>query len=75
MTLPVTVTRTMADSHRPVCRPKPAGPVTREGARPQISVYVEKPIPRAMPFARCSARSASKASRSIRSMSLSSAPA
>ena len=38
VTAPVMCTRTIADSHRPVCRPKPDGPVTRDGARPQISV-------------------------------------
>jgi hypothetical protein len=38
VTAPVMCTRTIADSHRPVCRPKPDGPVTREGASPQISV-------------------------------------
>ena len=46
VTAPVTCTRTSADSHMPVCRPKPPGPTTRLGARPQISVQVQKPMPR-----------------------------
>ena len=46
VTDPVGWTRTSADSYRPMPRPNPLGPTARDGARPQISVYVEKPIPR-----------------------------
>ena len=46
VTVPVGCTRTSADSYRPMPRPKPFGPTARDGARPQISVYVLKPTPR-----------------------------
>ena len=62
VTEPVGCTRTSADSYRPMPRPKPLGPTARDGARPQISVYVEKPMPRRTPCSRsdaCSARNAS----------------
>jgi len=46
VTAPVLWTRTIADSQPPACTPTPSGPVIRDGASPQISVYVENPIPR-----------------------------
>src|SRR5919204_4572554 len=45
-TLPVRWTRTFALSQRPAPQPWPPTPIQAEGATPQISTYVEKPIPR-----------------------------
>jgi len=44
--LPLAWTRTVADSQPPPWSPKPLGPTMRDGALPQISVYVQNPMPR-----------------------------
>ena len=46
-TLPVGLTRTSADSHKPT--PAPSEPTAWLGAMPQASIYVEKPKPRSLP--------------------------
>jgi hypothetical protein len=46
VTDPLAWTRTVADSQPPPCRPNALGPTARDGALPQISVYVLKPMPR-----------------------------
>ena len=60
ITEPVGVTRTCADSTRPM--PPVAGAVAAEGPNPQISIHVESPMPMYLPFFRpssCSLRTCS----------------